>query len=72
MANSRQSPGLFTEPYRYAASDEPLFVLTARDVHAPTIVETWASLKEADAPNIAREARQLADDMRKWRLSREG
>lgn len=48
------------------ASDEPVFILRAQDVHAAYIVERWANLAEASAPKKAAEARKVAAAMRQW------
>ncbi|NKF21541.1 hypothetical protein [Solimonas marina] len=54
--------------YAKAEPDEPLFVLLARDKHAPTLVWLWATLRELDGEKkeIVDEARQCALDMMVW------
>jgi len=48
---------------------EPLFVLCARDKHAPAAVRKWADDYEAAGgrPEKAAEARSCADKMDAWR-----
>lgn len=66
---SKDKPGNF-DCYANAENDEPMFVLLARDGHAPHLVETWAELREEDGEDPAKveEARKCARDMRRWRL----
>jgi hypothetical protein len=54
--------------YAKAEPDEPLFVLLARDKHAPTLVWLWATLRELDGekPEIVSEARLCASEMLSW------
>jgi hypothetical protein len=61
---------VFSRSYQEAAPDEPLMVLSARDVHAATCVELWASLVSDVAPDLAKQARVLAKEMREWRGKR--
>lgn len=49
-----------------AEADEPIFVLRAQDIHAADLVEKWAIWNTTSAPDKAKEARQIADDMRAW------
>lgn len=51
-----------------AADDEPIFVLRAKDKHAPHVVRLWASLaKETGCPPTkTKEAHELADRMEAW------
>ncbi len=54
-----------------AASDEPVFVLRAKDPHAPGAVEHWATNAEATGlhePHKIAEARAFANAMRDWRI----
>ena len=72
---TKNSPGKF-DCYANAEADEPMFVLLARDVAAPTCVDDWANHREflidtgrkpeADRAMVA-EARQCAEAMRNWR-----
>jgi hypothetical protein len=51
-----------------AASDEPVFVLRAKDKHAPQTLRLWATMAEDfHEPEKIAEARKLADEMEKWR-----
>lgn len=56
--------------YSKAEPDEPMFVLLARDPHAPLLVRLWADLRKLHAGNPSKvdEARQCADDMERYRL----
>jgi hypothetical protein len=72
---TKNSPGKF-DCYDNAEPDEPMFVLLARDVIAPEIVERWAYARrvlirhghkpQSDAPMVD-EAMQCAKAMRAWR-----
>jgi hypothetical protein len=57
-----------------AADDEPVFVLRAQDCHAADLVEKWAIWASVGVPSIdseaaghkISEARQIAEQMRRW------
>lgn len=55
--------------YANAESDEPMFILLARDRHAPALVKEWARRREAEGEDLAKveEARKVAVSMRQWR-----
>lgn len=64
-----------------ALDDEPMFVLLARDVRAPDIVEEWADRRAQEIRDGKRpasdmdqitEAYQCADNMREWRRQNDG
>jgi hypothetical protein len=64
---TKNNPGNY-DCYAKAGSDEPMFVLLARDPYAPLLVTMWARLREkmgGDATKIA-EARQCAEAMSAW------
>lgn len=52
-----------------AEPDEPMFVLLARDVRAPALVEQWADVSESRGTDPAKveNARECAGQMRAWR-----
>jgi hypothetical protein len=54
--------------YAKAEPDEPLFVLLARDKHAPALVWLWAVLRELDGekPETVAEARTCCAAMLLW------
>lgn len=54
--------------YAKAEPDEPLFVLLARDKHAPALVWMWAVLRELDGedPQVVIEARECVAEMMAW------
>ena len=72
---TKNKPGKF-DCYGNAEPDEPMFILLARDMTAPELVELWAHRREqliqcgakpeSDRPMIE-EARQCAATMRLWR-----
>lgn len=67
---TKNNPGNY-DCYANAEPDEPMFVLLARDVRAPYVVEAWCALAEmkgSDPKKIA-EARRCADEMRIWRVT---
>lgn len=54
-----------------AAADEPVFVLRAKDPHAPQTLRHWATMSEGThEPDKLAEARQCADEMERWRAQR--
>ena len=64
---TKNNPGNF-DCYANAAPDEPMFVLLARDKHAPTLVWLWAALREIDGEDEAKvaEARNCMMSMLLW------
>lgn len=74
---TKQRPGPF-DCYANAKPDEPMFVLLARDPHAPSMVRVWADkylsskmrTTGVGPAELAKfnEAAQCADDMEVWRL----
>ena len=77
---TKNNPGKF-DCYDAAKPDEPMFVLLARDRHAPQLVREWANLREAEladsmlsvtaeerAHKVAKiaEARACAQAMDEW------
>ena len=68
---SKSIPGLF-DCYAAAEADEPMFVLLARDRHAPSIVRQWADRREFEGedPKKVAEARKCADEMEAWNRKR--
>lgn len=65
---TKNNPGSF-DCYENAEPDEPMFILLARDPHAPALVEAWATLREktGEDPRKIQEARQCANSMKAWR-----
>jgi hypothetical protein len=72
---TKNNPGKF-DCFANAEPDEPMFVLLARDVAAPIVVELWAAEREAlinagKKPESDRamvdEAHHCASQMRSWR-----
>lgn len=61
------NPGRF-DCYDAAAPDEPMFVLLARDRHAPMLIEQWADMRrrEGEDPAKVQEAIDCAQSMRAW------
>jgi len=56
-----------------AADDEPVFVLRANDVIAASIVDYWANCAESGDHHEdwkIKEARELAQEMRRWRTEK--
>lgn len=64
---TKLNPGKF-DCYANAEPDEPMFVLLARDKHAPTLVWLWATLRELDGEDPAKvhEARDCVASMLTW------
>lgn len=65
---TKNNPGKF-DCYEKALPDEPMFILLARDKHAPHLVEYWASNRRASGEDLnkVKEALDCATAMRKWR-----
>lgn len=54
-----------------AATDEPLFVLRAKDLHAAQAVRHWAAMADGThEPDKIAAAVKLADEMDAWRNAR--
>lgn len=77
---TKENPGGF-DCYGNALPNEPMFILLARDVQAPRLVEDWAARREkavlnGDAPQgdwpMIIEARRCAATMREWRKANDG
>ena len=64
---TKNNPGKF-DCYANADPDEPMFVLLARDRHAPTLVWLWSVLRELDGekPDVTGEARECTAAMIQW------
>lgn len=77
---SKNEPGTY-DCYANALPDEPMFVLLARDPHAPALVDAWAVKRmrdiilgirpKNDLPMID-EAQKCAANMREWREKNNG
>lgn len=68
---TKNNPGKY-DCYANAEPDEPMFVLLARDRHAPALVALWAVLRELDDKDQekVKEARQVVLDMMDWGSTR--
>lgn len=64
---TKNKPGQF-DCYANAAPDEPMFVLLARDRHAPVLVKLWALLRERsnEDEQVIAEALGCAKAMETW------
>lgn len=67
--------------FHRAMDDEPMFVLLARDLSAPSKVRAWADEREAEVQagrkpasdmESVHEARECADRMERWRERNDG
>lgn len=69
---TKSNPGKY-DCYAKAESDEPMFILLARDPHAPVLVRFWADWQAADgkSPEKIKEALDCANAMQKWRVEHE-
>lgn len=65
---TKRNPGDY-DCYANAHPDEPMFVLLGRDERAPPLVDAWAKMSEERGTEPAKvaEARQCAENMRRWR-----
>lgn len=70
---TKNNPGQF-DCYANAEPDEPMFVLLARDKHAPALIWLWAVLRELDGekPEKVAEARVCAVAMIEWLAQHNG
>lgn len=77
---TKANPAKF-DCYANALSDEPMFILLARDPKAPKLVRAWAAQREHDVAMKERphadlamvaEARECADNMERWRKENNG
>jgi hypothetical protein len=66
--STKNNPGKY-DCYSKADPDEPMFVLLARDRHAPAVLRLWIKLRvaEGEAPAVLQEAERCIDDMIQWR-----
>lgn len=66
---TKLKPGKF-DCYANAAEDEPMFILLARDKHAPTLVWLWAAMRELDGetPEKIQEARDCTAAMIQYQI----
>lgn len=64
---TKNNPGAF-DCYAKAEADEPMFVLLARDKHAPALVWLWATLRALDGEDeaVLAEARSCVGAMVSW------
>lgn len=65
---TKNNPGDY-DAYAKAKVDEPMFVLLARDPHAPGLVRLWAELRAIHAGNPSQviSANRCARDMEEWK-----
>lgn len=68
---TKNDPGKF-DCYNKADPDEPMFVLLARDKHAPALVRLWGELREIDGEDQEKvnEAYMCAGNMERWRAKK--
>lgn len=68
---TKNNPGKF-DCYANAEPDEPMFVLLARDKHAPSLIWLWATMRELGGEDMEKvqEARDVANAMIKWQADR--
>lgn len=68
---TKNNPGNY-DCYAHADPDEPMFVLLARDKHAPVLVWLWTVLRELDNedPAKVKEARDCIEAMFMWQADR--
>lgn len=64
---TKAKPGVF-DCYAKAEPDEPMFILLARDKHAPALVWLWAVLRNLDGESAEKvaEAQQCCAEMIAW------
>lgn len=71
IMGTKLNPGKF-DCYTNAAPDEPMFILLARDRHAPALVRAWAAWRRAagEDPFKVAEAEACAEAMERWKLEK--
>jgi hypothetical protein len=78
--STKNNPGKY-DCYAAALSDEPMFVLLARDLQAPKLIEAWARDRRSrvlagECPQsdmgVVKDAEDVARDMIEWRRAHEG
>jgi len=65
---TKNNPSIY-DCYSKAKSDEPMFVLLARDPLAPSLVRLWADLakdRSSNGPQKSQEALACAREMQAW------
>ena len=73
MKHARKDYGTIQDSSGRIPEDEPVFLLRAQDVTAPTVVRVWADLAEkaGAATDIVAAARAQVEEMRKWQQTHE-
>lgn len=67
MRHGRDEYEQIQDPAGVIAADEPVFLLRAKDLSAPEVIEAWADLaEEHGAPVRAAAAREWAQEFRVW------
>ncbi len=70
---TKNNPGKY-DCYQNADPDEPMFVLLARDRHAPALVWLWSVMRELDQekPEKVKEAKKCCFSMVEWQHNKGG
>jgi hypothetical protein len=68
MVHARQDYNRIQDPENKIGQDEPVFLLRAKDVLAPAMIENWASALKAHGGDykIVSNALEHAHNMREW------
>lgn len=67
MIHARNDYNRIQDPENKIAEDEPVFLLRAKDVFAPDVIDFWAKLvHSAGDVELANHVRNHADKMRRW------
>ena len=68
MIHAREDYNRIQDPAKLIGRDEPVFLLRAKDRHAPQTVREWAKLQQADGntDKCVEIAFEWADKMEQW------
>lgn len=68
MKHAREDYSRIQDPENLIGEDEPVFLIRAKDMNAPSVVEYWATMakKRGADNNIVQAALDHALEMREW------
>jgi len=66
MIHAREDYNRIQDPEGKIAEDEPVFLLRAKDAHAPATIRHWAYLVKPVDPELSKHVEDFADAMEKW------
>ena len=67
MLHAREDYNRIQDPEMKIGETEPVFLLRAKDKHAPATLDYWSDLVDASGnKSLANKIRQWAEKMRRW------